>query len=50
MFLRLQIAKSASITFTEWKIKLLNNHLETNCEQMHGAHLLKQYFLQLKNL
>ena len=50
MFLRLQIAKSASITFSEWKIKLLNNQLEQTLDELHGSNLLKQYFMQLKNL
>jgi len=48
MFMRLQIAKSASICLTEWKIKHANNYLERQLDELHSLNLLKQYFCQLK--
>jgi hypothetical protein len=48
MFLRLQIAKSASVCFTEWKVRFVSRELETHLDDLHSAHLLRQYFCQLR--
>ena len=49
MFMRLQIAKSASQCFSEWKVKHANSYLERQLDELHSLNLLKQYFCQLKH-
>lgn len=50
MFLRLQIAKAASVYFTEWKIALLTKHLLQCLDHLHNLNLMGQYFRQLKQV